>query len=1087
MPARLCRMDWTQEQHSGPLLSKYRLINQIGEGPSSLVYIATGKEDKSEYALRITLRHTKEVLHDRRVETRSLFATDPRALDHPNILKYFHIFETDDLFASVMSYCPGGSLEDFVLEPSNNYTNATLSRFLNRLAPLFCQVTSACRYLHMEKKLIHGNIKLTNIFLKDAERFVAVLGDLDALTPEGSQRSESGQPGDYVGTSIYVAPEVIAGGPLSFKSDIYAIGACVYVAIDSKGPFPGHHLSDYRQLLERSIADNPSRRILALQDSSIQGPVCNILDRTVCPHADERDTAEELLSCAWLADAGKNDGGGDASDRAPRLLITSDDGRDPDFEIGKVMMATMIRRQQMRIIGCIAGLAPAATRARLCKGTLVELGLESIPVAAGEARSVDDTEPGPYEFSVPYLCAEEDLYPGTGLQLFREALLRSPDKTVTLVLQSSPMDAWKCLETYPHLFMRKVSRVVLRAAVQVVDGQLKLSETGQLLPDVSTASKLDSNQMVAFFALLQELGIPMVVVTRFAGCAASLGFDVYRAWGCTKHPVAQRLARSNQHSIQGLWERCHYQADDTRRKDLPARCNKEWFCDFFLVGKGMDRGPRDSILDLCTHFSSFSSLQLMAAVSDLENSRLFSPIVVTVRSKRGELVRHKVLGLSKDNHGINEPRELTRHLTNTLLTGFTGTDRVQQHLLIVSDDGKDLDDELAKVLLACLEERQLATCKAFIASLHPAALRARLAKGTLQCLGIDAEVGIGSAMGNATSNAYEFDVDYLASEDQVLPSGVQLFVREMQAAEDGLYTLVVLSGMRDAWDLLRDHTELFRRKVSRVVIMGGVETTGNTVKLSEEGFLVPDTAANNAFDMDAAKNFYRELQRQNIPTTIVARWAAYAAKLPLSLYDRMARTHHPVAVRLQKAQQSSLQHLWMRACLPAGDTGREGLPPRCDQPWFSNTFLGGRGQERGGSDSIWDLATTFQAYDCIALLGALPGIRDRYLDPMVFTVHGLHGVTVHEVMGLNAQLNGVRDPRALCNWMEEAMLEGFMTDGVQKRPTSKMAKERSGTSLQEHHVRAFAQIYAMQAPKMQPQRLHLMTQKATTCFQKGSL
>merc|ERR1719203_61766 len=327
---------------------------------------------------------------------------------------------------------------------------------------------------------------------------------------------------------------------------------------------------------------------------------------------------------------------------------------------------------------------------------------------------------------------------------------------------------------------------------------------------------------------------------------------------------------------------------------------------------------------------------------------MFSPSSVHVMSQRGEPVKHYILGLSSANHGINEPRELTSFLTNTLLTGFTGTDRVQQNLLIVSDDGKDLDDELAKVLMACLEERQLATCKAYIASLHPAALRARLAKGTLQQLGIDAEVGIGSAMGNSNSNVYEFDVDYLASEDQVLPSGVELFVQEMQAADDGLYTLVVLSGMRDGWDLLRDHTDLFRRKVSRVVIMGGVETAGNTVKLSEEGFLVPDTAANNAFDMDAAKNFYRELQRQNVPMTIVARWAAYAAKLPLSLYDRMARTHHPVAVRLQKAQQSSLQHLWTRANMAVDDPAREGLPARCDKNWYCNTFLGGRGEERSG-------------------------------------------------------------------------------------------------------------------------------------------
>merc|ERR1719221_2273759 len=115
--------------------------------------------------------------------------------------------------------------------------------------------------------LIHGNIKLTNIFLKDTERFTAVLGDCSSLKPIDYANSQPPENGGYTGTSLYVAPEVIAGAPKSPKSDVYAIGACVYVAIDSKGPFPGHHLGDFLELLEQSIATDPCKRILALQDS----------------------------------------------------------------------------------------------------------------------------------------------------------------------------------------------------------------------------------------------------------------------------------------------------------------------------------------------------------------------------------------------------------------------------------------------------------------------------------------------------------------------------------------------------------------------------------------------------------------------------------------------------------------------------------------------------------------------------------------------------------------------------------------------------------------------------------------------------
>lgn len=594
--------------------------------------------------------------------------------------------------------------------------------------------------------------------------------------------------------------------------------------------------------------------------------------------------------------------------------------------------------------------------------------------------------------------------------------------------------------------------------------------------------------MVALFEALQDLGIPMMVVTRFAGYAVSLGWEVYQAWGSTKHPVAQRLLKIYRQSIQSLWDRCLLPVDEPRRQDLPARCNKEWFCSQYLAGQGSERGQGDSIIDLCAHFSCFSSLQLLAAAMLDSKSRehsFFSPMEVSVQSRRGEMVSHCILGLTHKDHGVNQPPQVSDYITNALLTGFTGTDRVQQRLLIISDDGKDLDDELVKVLMACLEDRHLATCKAYIASLHPAELRARLAKGTLECLGIDAEVGIGSPMVQMNSNTYEFDVDYLADQEEIHPNGVQLFLEQMQQADDGLFELVCLSGMRDAWELLRDHTELFRRKISRVVIMGGVQVEGNTVKLSEEGFMMPDTAANNNFDLKAAQEFYRELQRMSIPMTIVSRWAAYAAKLPLSLYDRMAKSGNPVSLRMQKAQQSSLQHLWTRSNMDAENPAREGLPARCNQQWFCETFLGGQGQDRTGADSVWDLATTFQAYDVIAVLGALPGIRERYLDPMVFTIKGQHGTAVHEVMGLNEQLHGVRDPRALRTWMEEALLEGFVTDQVVNQRTR--PNGQSGGSLHEHHVRAFAQIYATNAPKMQPSRLELIRIRADVVFQKGLL
>ena len=47
--------------------------------------------------------------------------------------------------------------------------------------------------------------------------------------------------------------------------------------------------------------------------------------------------------------------------------------------------------------------------------------------------------------------------------------------------------------------------------------------------------------------------------------------------------------------------------------------------------------------------------------------------------------------------------------------------------------------------------------------------------------------------------------------------------------------------------------------------------------------LIPDDAANNAFDKNAARSFYGALQRHGVPMVVVSRSAAYACPVPRTL------------------------------------------------------------------------------------------------------------------------------------------------------------------------------------------------------------
>ena len=253
----------------------------------------------------------------------------------------------------------------------------------------------------------------------------------------------------------------------------------------------------------------------------------------------------------------------------------------------------------------------------------------------------------------------------------------------------------------------------------------------------------------------------------------------------------------------------------------------------------------------------------------------------------------------------------------------------------------------------------------------------------------------------------------------------------------GGVVLVITSSMKDAAIFVRDNPTLFAAKTREVVVMGGCkpitdhvaldatmarsslnysqssdisDTSVATPKhhpkhakqhqsLSTSASSVddkndvwsqlakiecePDSAHNNTFDPSAASFFYSQCQKMNITLTIVSRFAAYAAKMPRSVYDDLALTGSSIGWRLRNSQRASIDQLWQRACSRDPNV-RKGLPPRCDRKWFIDTFCGGDDDDsRCCDDTAWDLVTGFMQYDTIALLAAVPGVRENYFDPFV--------------------------------------------------------------------------------------------------------
>lgn len=335
-------------------------------------------------------------------------------------------------------------------------------------------------------------------------------------------------------------------------------------------------------------------------------------------------------------------------------------------------------------------------------------------------------------------------------------------------------------------------------------------------------------------------------------------------------------------------------------------------------------------------------------------------------------------------------------------------------ILQVTDLQQDPDDEDLIVAMGNFTLQGAIQLFGMIANLAPAELRTRLLRATFDLLGMD-DVPVAQGTDCNKDPALYMDpqrwnIPYLANVPihAQFPKGKELFVTQLSNVPDHSVTLLCVSGLTDTAMLLEEESALTQRAIRKVVIMGGVIRKDDTVVL-DHGLMMPDDAANNTFDMNAAEYVYRELQVRGIPMTVLTKEAAYAVPFSRSFYDELAKTGHPIGKRLCDMQKNSIEHLWYRSNLPAQDAKRKALPASRDKQWFCKQFLNGEGMDRSGNDSIWDIVNAFYLYDPMAGIAAIERYAPIYYMPNEFEIRG----AVHNIIGMTREHHNVKYPEAL--------------------------------------------------------------------------
>jgi serine/threonine-protein kinase len=209
------------DQRIGTELGRYRILEQLGRGGTSVVYRAEHVRLGRQAALKLLSPGLGEADFSDRFLRESRLAA---SLDHPNIVPVYDAGEEEGLLYIAMAYVEGTDLKALVTEEG--------PLPLGRALGLAGQVASALDAAH-ERGLVHRDVKPANILVGPDDRaYLSDFGAVKELASGGMTRT-----GSFVGTIEYCAPEQIEGGPVDARTDVYALGCVLWECLTGTPPF----------------------------------------------------------------------------------------------------------------------------------------------------------------------------------------------------------------------------------------------------------------------------------------------------------------------------------------------------------------------------------------------------------------------------------------------------------------------------------------------------------------------------------------------------------------------------------------------------------------------------------------------------------------------------------------------------------------------------------------------------------------------------------------------------------------------------------------------------------------------------------
>ena len=211
----------------GRVVAGYRLEEQVGTGGMAVVFRAIDERLGRRVALKLLAPDLALDAQFRARFTRELRASI--AVEHPHIIPVHAAGEADGILYIAMRLVSGGDLRSLI--------RRTGPVAPERAATIISAIASALDAAHAAG-LVHRDVKPANILLDSAHGLPdhVYLSDFGLAKHLVSATSIT-QPGQFLGTPDYAAPEQITGRAVDGRADQYALAGVAVALLTGRPPY----------------------------------------------------------------------------------------------------------------------------------------------------------------------------------------------------------------------------------------------------------------------------------------------------------------------------------------------------------------------------------------------------------------------------------------------------------------------------------------------------------------------------------------------------------------------------------------------------------------------------------------------------------------------------------------------------------------------------------------------------------------------------------------------------------------------------------------------------------------------------------